>query len=270
MQTVFYDGSFEGWLCAVFDVYYYKFNDVIICPEQKSQTNLFNEAHFVVNKKEHSQRVWEGLQKKLTPEALQQVYKTFLSELPDIENTLLQYVQYVLSSDVRIEMDFAHPAVLAVHQTAKKVWKEQHRMEAFVRFQQTKDQLFYAIIEPDYNVLPLISTHFKNRYADQHWLIFDARRKYGIYYDLHEVAEVKMNFSEGTNNGADASLFYDEEESIYQQLWQQYFKAVNIPARKNTKLHIQHMPARYWKYLPEKKLFKPDEGAINAKFNRQS
>ena len=49
-------------------------------------------------------------------------------------------------------------------------------MEAFVRFQCTKDQLYYAIIQPDYNVLPLISKHFEKRYADQRWLIYDIRR----------------------------------------------------------------------------------------------
>ena len=57
-------------------------------------------------------------------------------------------------------------------------------MEAFVRFQLTKDGLYYCIIQPDYNVLPLISNHFEKRYADQRWLIYDSRRKYGIYYDL--------------------------------------------------------------------------------------
>lgn len=253
MQTVFYDGSFEGWLCAVFDVFYYKFSDASICPEQQSQSNIFNEAHFVVNKKEDSKRVWKGLTKTLSADALQQVYRTFLSGLPGIENTLLQYVQYAFSSSKNIETDFSNPAVLMVCQTAKKVWREKHRMEAFVRFQQTKDGLFYSIVEPDYNVLPLIRSHFQHRYADQHWLIYDTRRKYGIHCNLHEVSEIKMDFVAGTNDGKEISMIYDEQESIYQQLWQQYFKSVNIPARKNTKLHIQHMPTRYWKYLPEKK-----------------
>jgi probable DNA metabolism protein len=47
-------------------------------------------------------------------------------------------------------------------------------------------------------------------------------------------------------------LLPDEKEELYQRLWQQYFTSVNIAARKNTKLHIQHMPKRYWKFLPEK------------------
>jgi hypothetical protein len=35
-------------------------------------------------------------------------------------------------------------------------------------------------------------------------------------------------------------------------LWQAYFDHVNIPERKNLKLHYRQMPRRYWKYLSEK------------------
>jgi probable DNA metabolism protein len=124
-------------------------------------------------------------------------------------------------------------------------------MEAFVRFQLTKDGLYYAIVEPDFNVLPLLITHFKNRYADQRWMIYDARRRYGMYYNLVEVEQVEIAFEEDTNKGKDITALYDEDELLYQHLWQRYFKSVNIAARKNIKLHIQHMPRRYWKHLTE-------------------
>jgi probable DNA metabolism protein len=138
-----------------------------------------------------------------------------------------------------------------MNQTAKKVDREKHRMKAFIRFQKTKDELYYAIVQPDFNVLPLIAAHFKERYADQYWLIYDVRRKYGLYYDRHIVEEVKIDFTENISDAALKSM-YDEQEDLYQSLWQTYFKNVNIAARKNMKLHIQHMPKRYWKYLTEK------------------
>lgn len=31
-----------------------------------------------------------------------------------------------------------------------------------------------------------------------------------------------------------------------------HFKSTNITERKNTKLHVQHIPKRYWRYLTEK------------------
>jgi probable DNA metabolism protein len=132
------------------------------------------------------------------------------------------------------------------------VEREKHRMEAFVRFQLTRDNLFYAIVQPDFNVLPLIQSHFKSRYADQRWMIYDIQRKYGIYYDLAEVTEVQIMFSDLKTT--DPASIYDEKETMYQELWKQYFSSVNIKARKNTKLHIQHMPKRYWKHLTEKKI----------------
>ena len=97
-----------------------------------------------------------------------------------------------------------------------------------------------------------IAKHFTDCYANQRWMIYDGKRKYGLYYDLKITTSVQIQFSDEMLNGKQASSIYDDSEEIYQQLWQQYFKSVNIPARKNTKLHIQHMPKRYWKYLTEK------------------
>ena len=252
VQTVVYDGSFEGFLSAVFDVYEYKFTEPDICPQHRFNGNVFGAPHITVANKKNSDRVWKGLEKQLTKEAQGQLYKTFLSELPGMENSLLHYIQYAFSSKQFMENDFSHAAVVTITQTAKKVWREKHRMEAFVRFQKTADDLYYSIIEPDYNVLPLIKPHFETRYADQRWLIFDGKRKYGIYYDGQQTTEVEINFNDGANAGKNVSQIFSADETTYQQLWQQYFKSVNIPARKNTKLHIQHMPRRYWKYLPEK------------------
>lgn len=253
MYTVLYDGTFDGFLSAVFDVYYYKFDAPEILKEMHFNGTIFEKVHHVSTNAKHSARVWTGLGKRISPEAQQQVYKTFLSGLPGIENVLLTYIQYAFDSAVSIVTDFGNTAVLTVQQTAKKVHREAHRIQAFVRFQQTADQLYYAIVEPDFDVLPLIVRHFHDRYADQRWLIWDNKRHYGIYYDLSIITIVHVSFESDTNGGKDISAVYDESEALYQQLWQQYFKSVNIPARKNKRLHLQHMPMRYWKYLPEKK-----------------
>jgi probable DNA metabolism protein len=253
MNVVVYDGSFAGMLSAIFDIYDYKMKEVTIVSSDAPQSSLFGELHTVQTNEAKANRVWSGLELWLSRIAINNIYIAFLSGIRGIENTLLQYIQYVFCSKKNIERDYSHPAVLAVTETVKKVRREKHRMEAFVRFQLTKDQLYYAVVQPDFNVLPLISHHFEKRYADQRWLIYDASRKYGIYYDLESVQEVNMHFDEGVQNGEYIASIHDEKEELYQTLWKQYFDSVNIKARKNTKLHIRHMPKRYWKYLPEKR-----------------
>jgi probable DNA metabolism protein len=251
MTMVIYDGSFAGLLTAIFEVYEYKITAANICKDNVSGS-LFGATHRVTTDIAKSQRVYKKLQDRLSVNALRQLHVTYLSELNDIENVLLRYIQYALRTTIAVENDLTNADVLMVQQTSRKVQREKHRMEAFVRFQLTKDLLYYAIIQPDYNVLPLISKHFKDRYADQCWLIYDGLRKYGLYYDKTNVTEVQMNFTADLNNAQDKTIIYDENEMLYQQLWKQYFNSVNIKARKNMKLHIQHMPKRYWKYLVEK------------------
>ena len=253
MQAVVYDGSFKGWLPAVFDVYEYRFNSVQVCKEEQFEQHLFGHVHHTHTDEEKAGRVWRGLQKKLSGTALRELYYAWLSELKGMETHMLLFVQYAFRSPVYIENDYSHPSVLLISQTAKKVHREKHRMEAFVRFQLTTDKLYYAIVEPDFNVLPLISDHFEQRYADQRWMIYDARRRYGIYYDGEKVDMIEVSFEQESLSGKDVSAIYDEQESLYQHLWKRYFKSVNIASRKNTRLHIQHMPRRYWKYLPEKR-----------------
>lgn len=252
ITVVIYDGSFEGFLSAVFDVYEYKYAEVAFSRSPNYQDTIFSTVHEVVTTDDKCRRVWKGLQRKLSAKAQGDLYKTFLSEKQGIENVLLDYIRYVFAAVGSVEQDLSHAAVLTVVQTARMVHREKHRMEAFVRFQLTQDGLYYAVIEPDFDVLPLIKQHFQDRYADQLWLIYDARRKYGLYYDLKQVATVAMHFADDTGSGKDIRSIQDDKEGLYQLLWQQYFRSVNIVARKNTKLHIQHMPRRYWKYLPEK------------------
>ena len=102
-------------------------------------------------------------------------------------------------------------------------------------------------------MLPLIAAHFTKRYADQRWLIYDRRRHYGLYYDLTRTDVVQFEVDRPGMKATDlAATVLDEREPLFKMLWQAYFDHVNIPERKNLKLHRRHIPLRYWKYLSEK------------------
>lgn len=252
MTQIIYDGTFEGWLTAVFEIYELKYSDIIFAKEHPSTGLLFSTNHFVVTNIEKAKRVADGLQKKLSEEGYKRIYSTFLSEINQAENLMFRFAGYVLSSAINVEEDFANSDVWNIRKASKMVQRESHRMKAFVRFKLTKDELYYAIIEPDCDVLPIIENHFKNRYADQRWLIYDSKRKYGIYYDLENVSTVQLEFNADANSAHFLAEICDHEEEFFQNLWLNYFTNVNIESRKNTRLHLKHMPKRYWKNLTEK------------------
>ncbi|WP_207534260.1 TIGR03915 family putative DNA repair protein [Desertivirga arenae] len=250
MVNLTYDGSWYGFLSAVFEVYEKKFSLVSILKEAFYLPEAFAGRYEVATNKLKAERVWNGLLKHLPVSSCKNIYCCYLSEIPGIENTLLKFIQLAFSTK-EAEKAFANPAVLKVSQVAKMVHRERHRMEAFVRFKLTKDNIYFAEIEPDFNVLPLVTEHFRKRYADQKWLIYDLRRKYGIYYNLESVEEITFASTEDWNTKGESSVF-EESEELYQSLWKDYFQHVNIQERKNTKLHLRHVPKRYWKYLVEK------------------
>lgn len=250
-----YDGSYEGFLSCIFRIFKERHTPTAIYSEDSFQPSLLDEVVQVATNDDWAERVIRGMDAKTSSLAGELIYKLFLSELPDVEILIYQVIHAIIKkSHVSILENFANPHILKAKQIEKMMHREVHRMHAFVRFQKSRDGLFYAAIDPDFNVLPLIGDHFERRYADQPWLIFDTRRHYGVHYDGKKTSFV------GADNpvfAITASAFKEEEfqdarEQEFQALWKRYFNAVNIRERNNKKLHLRHMPRRYWKYLIEK------------------
>ncbi|MPW45831.1 TIGR03915 family putative DNA repair protein [Acinetobacter guerrae] len=252
-----FDGSLTGLLSCIFRAFQFKEFDVQLALEHQVQDSLFAESILVASHEQQAQRVWTGLSQKLSSEGLKRFYYTFLSEQLIAFQHLFNFAIYVFQSSFSVEKNYGHVDVLGVSQWTKQVGREKHRMEAFVRFKKTQEGLFISLVRPDFNVLPLIEKHFKARYQDQKWLIYDEKRHYGIYYDLNQTHQVELDASyidKNLDNGfsQDFNLALDENEALYDQLWKDYFKSVNIDARNNIKLHIQYVPKRYWRYMNEK------------------
>jgi len=252
MLYYLYDNSFEGFLTAVFDLYFRKEAPERICGRD-TNIPLFTETYTVMTDEEKASRVFQGLKKKISRSAMNMLYLCFLSEMIDIELILLRYIQKALASNVSIETNFADDDVLELSKIYKKVNFESMRMKQFVRFQKTADGVFFAVMDPLYNVLPLCADFFQDRYADQSWLIYDVRRKFGLYYDLQTVEIVRFeNPPLVLQTGKTTHEQQDESETAFQDLWKDYLSAITIRERKNLKLQRQMMPRRFWKYLIEK------------------
>ena len=282
MLSYIFDGSFAGLLCCVFRAYAFKdrqFKGSRLQDKKRQEQHIrvYSQAHFqpelfaysvdeqvglaeevsIATDDAKAQRVWTALSAKIGSSSSRRVYFAYLSEQAQAFQHIFNFACYVFDHSNAVAANYGHPAVLGVSQIAKSVSREKHRMEAFVRFKKTAEDIFFAVIDPDFNVLPLISPHFKGRYADQRWLIYDEKRRYGLFYDLNSVQEVHLSSEHNKSmieqaQLTDTSITLDAQEALYDQLWKDYFKSTNIVERRNIKLHLQHVPKRYWKYLTEK------------------
>jgi len=253
MVYIVYDNTFEGFLSAIFEFYERKLKDAFIRKEDVQLSSLFGDNIQITTCEEKAKRVASKLEKTLGSEGFRTLWKAWLTEESHVEDCIFGSIRYGLEQQRNVLSDYGNLYVIELSQKLKMIDREKHRMEAFVRFQQTKDELYYSVVEPDFNVLPLIIPHFKNRYADQRWLIFDLKRHYGIYYDKKNVEFITFEELDSKRLQTPDKALFAENEQLYQTLWRDYFKSANITSRKNTKLHLQHVPRRYWKYLTEKR-----------------
>lgn len=250
-----FDNTFEGLLTSVFEAHSRRVFPDALFPEGEPLPLFHDEVFTVITEEEKAKRVWRGLQKKLSSGALSCLAQCWLAEEAETPMLLFRYIRKAIDAPRSIETNFADPDVLEFSRMWKRVDWERLRMLQFIRFQKAADGTFFAAVEPEKNALPLAIDHFKDRFADQPWLIYDIKRAYGFYYDLKEVRQV--TFEEGSREGhlvtgmLDESLM-DKDEKLFQQLWKTYFKAICIKERLNPRKHKQDMPVRYWKHMTEK------------------
>lgn len=247
-----YDNTFEGLLTALFDAFNRRERPDRLVPET-TPVPLFTETFTVYTDDEKSTRVLNALKKKISGSALNMLLICFLAESDRVRKRIFDYIAKAVVAPGSIELNFGDEDVLELSKVYKKVWNERTRIIQFVRFQKTLDGTFFAVVDPQFDVLPLCPGFFRDRYADQPWILYDIRRNYGLYYDLKKTEIVhfdKLPASAQTGRLDEETL--DDYEKAFRQLWKDYLQAITIRERKNLKLQRQHMPVRFWKYMTEK------------------
>ncbi|MCQ2251746.1 MAG: TIGR03915 family putative DNA repair protein [Bacteroidales bacterium] len=254
MNVFRYDKTLEGLLTCVFDAY-----DLKIWPDELLASGaplpLFcDNVIDIVTDTQKSDRVWKGLQKKMQPAPLRSLAQCICADRdPKADITMFRYIRKTFDSPKPIETDFRDPDVLEILRISKRVSYETLRVKQFMRFQKAADGTYFGAFAPDNDVIGLAIEHFKDRFADQPFIIYDTRRQYGFYYDKTECQQI--TFTEEQQHAITGFLSEDlmaEDEKLFQKLWKTYFNAICIRERLNLRKHKQDMPVRYWKYLIEK------------------
>ena len=273
MLVYTFDNTLDGLLTAVFDSFLLKQQPEYLLAEGEQLPLFVGQQYRVVTDSEKAERVWKGLEKHLSKDGLHMITISWLSEERALNQPLFNFICKVFRPESRrqvhdsglnhttspldsLERNASDEDVLAVRNTCRRVLHEQLRMKQFIRFQKAKDGTYLAVVSPDHNVLPIIIDHFQDRFNDQSWLIYDAKRHYGYYYDgkavIHVTFEDEASVPFDLSSGKMDEAVLSENDKIFQDLWRTYFKAICIKERLNPKKQLSDMPRRYWKYMTEK------------------
>lgn len=180
--TLIYDNSFSGFLSAVYFAFKGRRSISDIIDKENGQHLLFSDAVSIKTDKKAARSVWQAIQKK-NYEAAKSIYFAYLSESKGIELLLYNYIRLLVLNHSNTECYIDSTSLNKIKLLSGLVGREKKRMESQVFLEQTYPDLQVAYIEPDFNVLPLITKSVRTSQEICPWIIYDRKRKYGIYYD---------------------------------------------------------------------------------------
>jgi probable DNA metabolism protein len=245
MGSYLYDGSFSGLLTIFALLRRQRLQATAIHRREPEQVGLFCRAEPVATDEEEAEWLLREVDARMSPASASYLWHAFLSEAAGVEMLLLRYLELGWRVGRRLDSLLSHPAVLPVQGLARKVRGEAHRFKGFVRFGELEKDLYYAMIEPEYRVLPLLTDFFSARFACQNWIIHDLRRSEAIVYSRERV-EWRLLELEVTDKP-----IYSRLEEDFRRLWQGYFSNLAIKERHNPLLQRNKVPLRYRRNLTE-------------------
>lgn len=236
-----YDASFDGLLSCIYEHYYSKKCSGIYSVSSY-QGNLLSSAVTIETDYSKSEKVYQGIIKRISSEALRHVYYVYLSNDYNKGTLILNYLALGFKIGSFINNYHTNNQVKEIHALSKKVSFEYHRFLGLLRFSDL-GKFLYAEITPDHDILPLLADHFCDRFQKEHFIIHDKQRKKALIYAEGHYQIESFDFQ--------SKLSFSNKELLYRDLWKNYFKSISIKERENPKLQRQFMPHRYWKNLSE-------------------
>jgi len=231
-EVFLYDGTFSGLLTIVFDSYISGEIPIKIYPENDYEYNLLDKTRYIETDNEKARRIFDGLLKNVSFTTLHSAYNAFLSGQKNTNLTIVKFIIAAFKVGPEINNMLSIDFVLKTMKLRKATLFEAHRFKGLVKFRCVADNLYYAPMHPDHNVIELVGKHFVKRLPTLNFILHDKNRNISFVYNTKdfEIADVP--------DGLKIPEFC-EEELLYQNLWKTFFKTIAIKERTNKKLQMR-------------------------------
>lgn len=241
-----YDGSFEGFVCALSRALSDRAGEAdFLADGDEPELGLFQEQPVeVATERSCAVAFRERVVTEISAEAFATLRYAFHSQQRGIERLLWEYLRLGLEEGARVSSMMADRRVSTVDRLARLVTRETHRYLGFVRFRELEQGFLYARIEPEADILCFLAPHFVRRLGDRPWMIHDLRRSRAAIYDLTGWRLVN-------DIGLAHSPTYTPAEEECADLWRRYFRRLAIQERNNPGLQRRLVPLRSRKHLVE-------------------
>ena len=239
--TYCYDGTFEGFLCCVFESYTAHELPAVIAGPETQEISLFSVKEITTDE-EQANRVARSIPARISRAADDLLRYAFLTCLPEKEMVMLRFLRQGYRYGARFLSFAGNEEVWKLTQSVKHLLSEAHLLKGFIRFSD-QNGVLVTTIGPKNFVLPFLAPHFAKRFPEERILIYDENHHAALVYRPYESAIIPMDDFRAAPP--------DEEERKFRSLWRAFYDAVEIRPRHNEKCRMTLLPKCYWRYMTE-------------------
>lgn len=236
-----YDGTFEGFLSLVYEVYYKKLKPIKIYKTLPNEM-IFEEILELKTSKENTIKVLNAIKTKFPKELIQRILNIFICDLKEFELYLLEYI-IIGFKETKQLYNINNFCVFYLNNLEKELFRNVHKLTGFIRFEELEDGTLYTKVESKFNVVYFLGKHFLKRFNNQNFIIHDLNRKLAFVKMQNDFSVQEVAFFDEPN--------YSSNEQKFQKLWKSFFNAVTIKERFKPKLQKQLVPLIYRTYMSE-------------------
>lgn len=235
-QVIFqYDGTFDGFLCCIYESYVYKEFPIAFWGDEECCPISFYSVRTILTQYEHAKRVQQSLHRR-APQALDVLRRTFLTCMEDKEEHLYVFVRKVFDHGADFMKNQSDEVYAPLVKAIRHLNGELEKLRGFIRFSDYQGTLG-GEIAPKNRVLPLLRHHFCARYANESFFIYDRTNKEILLYSrgcsrIVPVDSLQLNLP-------------GEEEIQFRTLWKRFYDTIAIQERYNPRGQNTKMPKRY-------------------------
>ncbi|PZP14398.1 MAG: DNA metabolism protein [Aliarcobacter butzleri] len=236
-----YDGTFEGFLSLVYEVYYKKLKPIKIYKTLPNEM-IFEEIFEIETLQENTIKVLNAIKTKFPKELIQRILNIFMCDSKEFELYLLEYI-IIGFKEVKQLYNINNSCVFYLNDLEKELFRNVHKLTGFIRFEELEDGILYAKVESKFDVAYFLGKHFLKRFNNQNFIIHDLNRKLAFVKMQNDFSVQEVAFFDEPN--------YSSNEQKFQKLWKSFFNAVTIKERLKPKLQKQLVPLLYRTYMSE-------------------
>jgi len=240
MRMVYiFDGTENGFYTAFLSAYH---DDYALLSSKQIQLPLGYEPKFIKTDEKKADKAKVRIA-QIDKRALSEIRLLLRCGEEASEQVAFLYLRTITKSQKPTRGRLQDQDVFDAMERIKRVSYEIHRFHGFIRFMETASGSLYAPFSPDHDICDLLMPHFRERLPKFVFVLHDVKRKKAAVYDGEHTFVAPLE---------EANVLLSANEQDWQSLWKKYYQAVNIPSRERLKQMRGYMPARYWKFMPEK------------------